>query len=141
MVAVGICVIGASALHWTNAQGVTDPSPCPALSGDASNMLESYRFADTTTDSGMQTWRLSIGLSVVPVSQIVAVSDTTVCRRALTAYNTLLVEDSLPASVAVDVVKYGTTRYIIADPAHLVGEWAHELVVDTAFTKIAVAAR
>jgi len=104
-------------------------------------MLEMYQFADTTTDVGMKIWRQSIGLPVVAVSQVVLVSDTTVCRRAVTAYNTRLTVDSLPQSVAVNLVRYGATRYVIGDPSHVVRGWRHELVVDSAFSRIAVAAR
>lgn len=104
-------------------------------------MLDMYQFADTTTDVSMKIWRQSVGLSVVPVSQIMLVSDTTVCRRAVTAYNARLTADSLPQSTTVNVIGYGATRYIIGDPTHIVGEWRHELVVDSAFSRIAVAAR
>lgn len=54
-------------------------------------MLESYQFADTTTDVGMKIWRQSIRLPVIPVSQITIVTDTTVCRRALNAFRKIAV--------------------------------------------------
>ena len=104
-------------------------------------MLESYQFADTTTDVGMTIWRQSIRLPVIPVSQITIVTDTTVCRRALNAYNAIVTRGSLHAATTANVLQYGSTRYIAGDPSQTAGEWTHEAVVDSSFQKIAVAGR
>ena len=104
-------------------------------------MLETYRFADTTTDVGMTIWRQGIGLPVVPVSQITIVTDAAVCRRGLLAYNAIVTRGSLHAATTVNVLRYGSTRYIVSDPSQTAGEWFHEAVVDRLFQKIAVAGR
>jgi hypothetical protein len=130
-------VLGVAA---TNA-GPTDPSPCLPPSAGGSTMLSVYQWTDTTTDAGNIAWRQSLGLTSIAVTQITLVSDTTTCRRGVIAYNSILAADQLPASVAVNLIRYGSTRYIISDPVHVVGEWIHEAVVDTAFHRIAVAGR
>ena len=104
-------------------------------------MLFDYQFVDTTTDQSQITWRQAVGLPTVAVAQVTLVTDTTLCRRGVTAYNSILAGDSLPASSAVNLLRYGSTRYVIGDPAHVVGEWVHEAVVDTSFTKVKIAAR
>ena len=119
----------------------TDPPPCPAATGGAGGMLESYQFADTTTDVSMKIWRQSLGLPVIPVSEIGMVNDMTVCKRALNAYNAIVARGSLHAATTVNVLRYGSTRYIVSDPSQTVGEWIHEAVVDSSFQKIAVAGR
>ena len=119
----------------------TNPPPCPSEQGGGAQIRALYQFADTTSDDGLQTWRQSVGLPVVAVSQITLVSDTTVCRRALDAYNVLLRADSLPVSSTVNVISYGTTRYIVGDPLHVSHGWANELIADTAFAKLAIVAR
>jgi hypothetical protein len=59
-------------------------------------------------------------------SQITLVDDTTVCRRAVTAYNSILTNDRLAASTSENVIRYRSTRYINGDPMHIVGKWKHE---------------
>ncbi|MFN2604316.1 MAG: hypothetical protein ABR582_16370 [Gemmatimonadaceae bacterium] len=129
------------ALGTFGSRAPTDPPPCPASSGGAAGMLESYQFADTTTDLGMKIWRQSIGLPVIPVSQITIVTDTAVCRRALNTYNAIVTRGSLLAARTANVLQYGSTRYIVGDPSQTAGEWMHEAVVDRSFQKIAVAGR
>jgi hypothetical protein len=104
-------------------------------------MLSVYQWTDTTTDAGNIAWRQSLGLPSIAVAQITLVSDTATCRRGVIAYNSILTADKLSASTAVNLIRYGSTRYVISNPNHVVGEWVHEAVVDTAFHRIAVAGR
>ena len=69
-------------------------------------MLESYQYADTTTDVGMKIWRQSIRLPMIPVAQITIVNDTTVCRCALNAYNAIVTRGSLHAATTANVLQY-----------------------------------
>lgn len=119
----------------------TDPPSCPAATGGAAGMLEIYRFADTTTDVGMTIWRESLKLPTVPLSDVTIVTDMAVCGRGLSAYNSIVTIGSLHAANTVNVIRYGSTRYIISDPSQTVGEWIHEAVVDSLFQKLAVAGR
>jgi hypothetical protein len=104
-------------------------------------MLLHYRFTDTTSNpriSGERTW---LNLPIVPVAQIMAVDDTVLCRRAVTAYNYIFAADSLPATIAVYLLKYGSERYIIGDPSHNNGEYRMEAIVDPSFAKLAITGR
>src|SRR5437868_4049718 len=88
------------------------PPPCATPTDFSTTMLSDYQFADTSTVASTVAWRQTLGLPVVPVAQITLVSDTTLCRRGVTAFNTILAADSLPPSVAVNLIRYGSTRYI-----------------------------
>jgi hypothetical protein len=118
----------------------SNPSPCLPPSAASANMLDTYQWADTTTDDGISAWRRSNGLPSISVSQISMVSDTTICRRAVVAFNTIL-KDKHTLTPSVNLIKYGTTRYIIGDPSYTVGEWTYEVVADTSFHKVAIAGR
>ena len=126
---------------WAGRGSRADTSPCLSPSDFSTRMLAQYQFVDSATDQGQITWRQSLGLPSIPVSQITLVNDTTVCRRAVIAFNSILADDRLPPSASVNVIRYGSTRYIIGDPAHVVGEWRHEPIVDTIFAEIATAGR
>ena len=98
-------------------------------------MLSNYRNIAMLTDSAGMAWRQGIGLLGIDSNQVTLVSDTTICRAAVNAYNTAMLPDTL-ASSAVDVVKYGTTRYVVADSARVGGEWTTNIVFDALFTQV-----
>jgi len=127
---VGLLVFGSVA-----AAGASS-SPCRGT-GSGARMLSTYRWTAILSDSSANDYRASVGLFAVDSSQVLLVSDTTVCRAALKAYNAALSTDSVQ-SVAVDVIKYGTTRYIVADSARIGrSEWTPAVVFSTAFQVIA----
>src|SRR6476646_12197294 len=99
LIARGAVALSIAAFLGTQAtQGRrVDPSPCLTPSDASAGMLARYQFVDTTTDNLQVTWRQSLGLSSIAVSQITLVSDTTICRRGVTAYNSILSDDRLPA--------------------------------------------
>lgn len=109
-------------------------SPC-RNTDSGSRMLGMYRWTAILSDSSANTYRQSLGLFAVDSNQVTLVSDTTVCRTALTAYNSALSPDSLQ-SEAVDVVKYGTTRYIVADSARARSEWTPAVVFNATFSQV-----
>jgi hypothetical protein len=105
-------------------------------------MLRVYQYADTTHDGGHIGWRNSLSLPAVPVSQITLVADTTICRRAVNAFNTIFPPTQLPPFTAVNTIRYGTTRYIIGNQSGpRFGEWRYEAVVDTSFSKVSISGR
>lgn len=141
-IAKGVALsVAALIAGWNNTRSSVVTSPCLPPTDASAGMLVRYQFVDTTTDKLQITWRQSLGLPAIAVSQITLVNDTTVCRRAVTAYNSILMDDRLAASTSVNLIRYGSTRYIIGDPMHIVGEWKHETVVDTSFVEIATAGR
>jgi hypothetical protein len=141
LIPVGVLFVGLLAAATLPKSAPTDSPPCPSVNGGGTKMLDTYRYVDTTTDVSLRIWKQSINLPTVAVSQILLVSDTTVCRRAITAYNAQLAGDSLPASSSVNVLSYGAIRYIIADPSRISSGATRELVTDTAFVRLAVAGR
>ena len=91
-----------------------------------------------STSRGVTHW----GLPTVPVSQITIVTDTTVCRRAVNAFNTIFARSHLPPFTGVNTIRYGTTRYILGNESGPTsGEWRYEAIVDTSFSKVSLAAR
>lgn len=126
-------------LAATSTRSTIVGSPCRTQGTPSADMLSRYQYIAQATNSLTTRWRSKIGLSSVPSAQVVIVSDTTTCRRAVNAYNAALIPDTLISS-QVDVVKYGTTRYIVADSARIDGEWTPHIVFDTAFAVIAITA-
>jgi hypothetical protein len=131
-----------TSLAWKGATNRIDPSPCVPSNGGGAGMLRVYQYADTTHDGGHIAWRNLLSLPTVPVSQITLVTDTTICRRAVNAFNTIFAPSHLPPFTAVNTIQYGTTRYIIGNESGPVsGEWQYEAVVDTAFSKVSISGR
>lgn len=112
-------------------------APCAPNDENAADILEDHRWSDTTTDTATISWRQRTSLPTVPVGQIVLVSDTAICRRALNKYNNVMADSGdTRLSVEATVVKWGATRYAISDTAHRSGEWTMELFTDSSFTQV-----
>lgn len=118
-----------------------DSSPCLPASDYRTNMLLHYQFVDTTTNPRTSSRRTLLNLPAVPVAQVIAVDDSLLCRRAVTAYNFITAVDSLPPTTAVNLIKYGSTRYIIGDPSHTAGEYRLEAIVDSSFSEVLTVGR
>ena len=110
-------------------------SPCRQNTESSAATLSTYRHIALLTDSSGVAWRQRIGLSALDSNLVTLVSDTTVCRTALNAYNSALLPDT-GVSTAVDVVKYGTTRYVVADSARRGGEWEQVVIFNSLFTQV-----
>jgi len=115
-----------------------DPPPCAPADEDAMDILDDYRWADSTTDTATVSWRQRSSLPTVPVTQIVLVADTTVCRRAVNAYNAILASrlNDTRESITATVIKWSNTRYAVSDSVHNSGEWTLHLVTDSSFTQV-----
>jgi hypothetical protein len=127
---VGLVGLASVAAHGT---AITDP-PC-RNGGSGARMLSMYRWTAILSDSSANNYRQGLGLSALDSNQVTLVSDTTTCRSAVNAYNNALAPDSLQ-STAVDVVKYGTTRYIVADSSRARSEWTPAVVFNATFTQV-----
>jgi hypothetical protein len=131
--AVLVIAIGSFAMHARN----DDPPPCAALDENATDILEDYRWSDTTTDTATISWRQRVSLPTVPVAQVLLVSDTTICRLAVSFYNAALADSGdTRQSPAATVIRWGTTRYAVSDTIHNAGEWTMHMVVDTSFSHV-----
>jgi hypothetical protein len=114
-----------------------DVSVCVAPDEFTSDLIDGYRWADTTSDTATISWRQRVSLPTVAYTQIVLVSDTTVCRRAVNKYNAVLADSGdTRTSASAAVVKWGPTRYAVSDSARTVGEWIFEVIVDSSFTQV-----
>jgi hypothetical protein len=113
------------------------PPACAAIDETSTDILEDYRWTDTTTDTATVSWRQRSSLPTVAATQIVLVANTTVCRRAVNAYNSILAAQlgDNRQSVSATVIKWGNTRYAVADTLHNAGEWTLHLVTDSSFTQ------
>lgn len=56
-------------------------------------------------------------------------------RQGSTRVHAALLPDP-EVSTAVDVVKYGTTRYVVADSARKGGEWTQVVIFNSPFTQV-----
>ena len=108
-------------------------TPCRAADAQSDDMVSLYQYIATSSDADNTAWRTTAGLSAVSLSQVVLLNDTTLCRRAVNAYNA-----AMPSAQSTEVflVKYGTTRYVMQDPAHNAGEYELHLITDSAFVKV-----
>ena len=114
-----------------------DPSPCARLDERTSDLLDDYRWTDTTTDTATISWRESVSLPRVPVNQIELVNESSICRRAVAFYNSVLADSGdTRQSTSATVIRWGSIRYAVSDTIHSAGEWTLEIVTDTSFTHV-----
>ena len=114
-----------------------DPPPCAPLDERTSDILDDYRWSDTTSDTATISWRESVSLPKVPVNQIELVNESSICRRAVAFYNSVLADSGdTRKSATATVVKWGSIRYAVSDTVHSDGEWTVEMVTDTSFTQV-----
>jgi hypothetical protein len=76
-----------------------------------------------------------VQVPAVPASEIVVVSDSSVCAAAADAYNREAhrLFGTPPRERRVYVVRLGNGAYAIKDPTERGGEWAGVVLVNTAF--------
>jgi len=89
--------------------------------------------ASSDSDFGIGV-RNQFHLPAGPVSSVTAVTDSALCHRAAVAAG---LSRDIPDSFAVtivSVVRVGTTRYVVTDLQHHIGEFQISYVFDSAFT-------
>lgn len=90
---------------------------------------------DTATTSEALEWRQSMHLPTVTPSQIVLVSDSIVCSRALSAFNAAT---QYPTGPATNLYLIGVGNvYVASNPHFQSGEWTQRIVFDSAFSVLA----
>jgi hypothetical protein len=95
---------------------------CRPADSESVVVLNVARYALTSTEAGAASLRTRHGLSGVSVSMVALVTDEEVCKKAVAASD---LRDQTPNSGrAVYVVKVGTNRYFVYEPALRAGEWA-----------------
>ncbi len=73
----------------------------------------------------------------VAASDVQAVTDRRICRRAARAYHTAVRGPGVPqVSRRVVVIKVGSTRYLVLDPAEREGEFEVTVIFDSRFAPL-----
>jgi hypothetical protein len=107
-------------------------SPCLASDMHSEATIDRLRRIATDADSESVQLRASLKLPSVPAASVVLVSDSTLCRRAVEAYDSLAVAPA--AGRRVYVIQYGSLYAVRdPDPKANVGEWSPIVFFDDAF--------
>ena len=124
------CSVG---VHAVQAQTYS----CAAANSSAALALQDYAVRLTGGDPALARKRQSYQLPSVPASQIQIVNTKSVCQQAAQAYNKAVRGNSAPqVSRSVAVIKIGTTRYLVTDPAEREGEFGVTVIFDAAFAPL-----
>jgi hypothetical protein len=121
-------LVAATSPHPVRSQ---EMSPCGATSLLVPIYVKNLKRFISSTDSMWVAFRSRIGVSLAPPDSVVTVSDTTVCRSLLNAYNLVDTTQTSPAS-QIHVVRV-QTRYIVTNPLQMAGEFMVHYVFDTAY--------
>ena len=89
--------------------------------------------ASSDSDFGIGV-RNQLHLPAGPVSSVTAITDSTICHRAAVAAGLSRDTPDSLAVTTVSVVRVGTTRYVVTDLQHQIGEFNLSYVFDSAFT-------
>jgi hypothetical protein len=127
---VSACSIGA---HTAEGQAYT----CAASTSSAVAALHDYALRLTGGDPSLDRKRQSYRLPKVPASQVQIVKTKSVCQQAAQAYNKAVRGNAAPrVSRSVAVIKIGTSRYLVTDPAELEGEFGVTVIFDASFASL-----
>ncbi len=127
---VSACSIG---VHAAEAQTYT----CAASTSSAVVTLQDYALRLTGGDPSLDRKRQSYQLPSVPASKVQIVKTKSVCQQAAQAYNKAVRGNSAPqVSRSVAVIKIGTTRYLVTDPAEREGEFGVTVIFDASFAPL-----
>ena len=124
------CVAGVSA-------ATAQTYACVAATDPESIDLRDYVVRLTGGDPALLQTRQTYQLPTASGSQIQIVKTKSTCQQAARAYHNVVRGSSAPAiSRNVVVVKVGSTRYVVLDPAEREGEYTVTVVFDAAFAPL-----
>jgi hypothetical protein len=110
---------------------------CAASSSESAVGLKDYTLRLTGGDPSLDKKRQAYLLPQVRSSQVQIVNTKKICQQAAEAYNRAVRGNSAPqVSRTVAVVKAGTTRYLVTDPAEREGEFGVTVIFDASFTPL-----
>jgi hypothetical protein len=111
--------------------GAQAATACRPADGLAAALVSSTKLLLAAPDAASAGLRARLGLSGVAASSVALVSDERTCRSAIAALQQLF---GIPnAAFRVYVVKAGTNRYVVTDPAVRGGEHMPRTVFDKQF--------
>ncbi len=105
---------------------------CQPASPTRNAMLQQFRRIVTAQGADADSYRLQIDVPQLPDSSVVAVTDSTTCARLSEAQASLFGS----AARAVTANRLGTTRFVVFDQGHRVGEWESLSIFDAAFQHV-----
>ena len=132
-VALFIAGIGGCAARQPAAYTYT----CEPAASPSSLALHDYTVRLTGGDSTLARTREAYRLPAVPASQVRIVEDKSTCQRAARAYHRAVRgAAATPIARSVAVIRVGTTRYLVLDPAEREGEFEVTVIFDSDFTSL-----
>ena len=110
---------------------------CVAPNSPNALALQDFAVRLTGGDSTLNTTRQAYQLPTVAPSEVQIVKTESICRQAAQAYHKAVRGNSAPqVPRSVAVIKVGTTRYLVLDPAEREGEFEVTVIFDSAFAPL-----
>ncbi|HEX6573468.1 MAG TPA: hypothetical protein VF042_00740 [Gemmatimonadaceae bacterium] len=108
---------------------------CSVPSNASTGILAKYKWLATTTDPVVVAHRQAKGLFALAATEVTLVTDSVVCRQAVSAYNGALAPDSI-TTTQLHVIRFGPTRYVVFDELRKAGEWIISFVFTSSFAQV-----
>jgi len=107
---------------------------CAAANAPATLAVKNYVIRLTGAEPALIKTRQGYQLPPATASQVQIIKTKSICQRAAQAYHRAVRGPSAPqVSRTVVVIKVGTTRYVVEDPAELEGEFNVTVIFDAGF--------
>ena len=135
LIFIGLLLVGACAFGINPATAQT--YTCQPTNSPSSVALKDYAVRLTGGDPSLAETRQVHQLPTTQASQVTIVKTNSTCQQAAQAYNKAVRGASAPQiSRSVSVVKVGSTRYLVLDPAEREGEYEITVIFDAAFAPL-----
>jgi hypothetical protein len=132
---IGLLLVGACAVGIRPATAQT--YTCQPTNSPSSVALKDYAVRLTGGDPSLEETRQLHQLPTIQASKVTIIKTNSICQQAAQAYNKAVRGASAPPiSRSVSVVKIGTTRYLVIDPAERAGEYEITVIFDAAFAPL-----
>ena len=132
---VGLVLLSACSSGIRTATAQT--SSCAASNAPATVGLQDYVVRLTGGDPTLAKKRQGYQLPAATASQVQLIKTKSICQQAAQAYNKAVRGPSAAQiSRTVVVIKVGTSRYVVQDPAELEGEFQVTVIFDSNFAPL-----
>ena len=81
------------------------------------------------------TYRQDKGLTAVARGEVAPIVEPSLCSRAVEAFNKAFAPEP-ETTTQVHVIRFGSTRYVVADESRRAGQWIYSAVFDSSFAKV-----
>jgi hypothetical protein len=115
----------------TRASWLTSTATCAVPPGGFIGKIKMIVTTDTQS-------RRIVGLPAMSADSVTAVTDTSVCRRAATAYGRSLTPPDTISARTVSVVRAGSSYYVVSDSTRYSGEWGAAFLFSSSLTGTAL---